>query len=60
MIGSYLFFNIFLLDNFFIYISSAIPFPSFFLENPLSPAPPPAPQPTHSHFLALAFPYTWA
>ena len=48
----------FLLDIFFIYISNVIPFSSFPSENPLSP--PPAPQPTHSHFRALAFPYTGA
>jgi hypothetical protein len=32
-------FLIFLLDIFFIYISNAIPFPSFPSENPLSPPP---------------------
>ena len=42
----------FLLDIFFIYISNAIPFPSFLFESPLYPPP------THSHFLALAFPCT--
>jgi hypothetical protein len=52
--------HLFLLDIFFIYISNAIPFPSFLSENPLYPPSPPAPQPTHSHFLALAFPYTGA
>jgi hypothetical protein len=49
----------FLLDIFFIYISNAIPFPSFPSKNLLSLFPP-APQPTHSHFLALAVPYTVA
>jgi hypothetical protein len=41
--------KIFFLDIFFIYISNAIPFPSFSSENPLSPPLPSAPQPTHSH-----------
>ena len=50
--------SFFLLDIFFIYISNIIPFSSFPSKNPLSS--PPAPQPTHSHFLALAFPYTGA
>jgi hypothetical protein len=45
----------FLLDIFFIYISSVIP-----CENPISHAPPSAYQPTHSHFPVLAFPYTEA
>jgi hypothetical protein len=50
----------FLLDTFFIYISNAIPFPSFPSENPLSPPPSPC-SPTHPlPFLVLAFPYTGA
>jgi hypothetical protein len=53
------FYLFYLLDIFFIYISNAIPFPSFLSENPLYP-PCPAPQPTHSCFLALAFTYTGA
>jgi hypothetical protein len=52
-------FNInFLLDIVFIYISNVIPFPGFPSENLISP--PCAHQPTHSHFLALAFPYSGA
>jgi hypothetical protein len=50
----------FLLDIFFIYISNAIPFPSFLSDNPLYLPPLPASPPTHSHFLALASPYTGA
>ena len=49
---------VFLLDILFIYISYAIPFPSFLSESSLYP--PPTPQPTHSLFLPLAFPYTGA
>jgi hypothetical protein len=48
------------LDVFFIYISNVIPFSNFLSENPLYPPLAPASQPTHSHFLALAFPYTGA
>ena len=44
---------LFLLDIFFIYISSAIPKVPYTL-------PLPAPLPTHSHFLTLAFPCTEA
>ena len=51
-----LFVCLFLLDIFFIYISNAIPFPSFLSENTLSPPPLPALQPTHSCFLALVSP----
>jgi hypothetical protein len=54
------YFNFFLLDIFFIYISNVIPFPGFPSDNLLSPPPPPAQQPTHSCFLALVFPYTGA
>jgi hypothetical protein len=52
--GVLFFFHIFffLLDIFFIYISTAIPKAPYTL--------PPVPQPTHSRFLALAFPYTGA
>jgi hypothetical protein len=46
--------------RYFLYISNVIPFPSFPSENPLSSPAPPAHQSTHSHFLALAFPYTGA
>jgi hypothetical protein len=38
--------KIFLLDIFFIYISNAIPFPSFLSKNPLYPFPFPC-SPTH-------------
>jgi hypothetical protein len=55
---SFLNFNIVLLDIFFIYISNVIPFPGLPSENPLLSPLPLAHQPTHSHFLALAFPYT--
>jgi hypothetical protein len=48
------------LDIFFIYISNAVPFPSFPSENPLSSPHAPAPQPTYSCFLALEFPYIGA
>jgi hypothetical protein len=63
LISTFLFLSFFLflkfwLDIFFIYISNVIPFPSFPSKNPVSS--PPAPQHTHSHFLALAFPYTGA
>jgi hypothetical protein len=44
-----LFFLFFLLEIFFIYISNAIPFPSFPSENPLFLPQPPTPQHTHSH-----------
>jgi hypothetical protein len=43
----------FLLDIFFIYISNFIPKVPYTF-------PRPAPLPTHSHFLALAFPWTGA
>jgi hypothetical protein len=66
--GALFFFSIFLNVNFlldiyiFIYISNAIPFPSFLSESPLylPPYSRLAPQPTHSHFLARAFPCTGA
>ena len=45
------------LDTLFIYISNAIPFPSFLSKSLLyPPSPHPAPQTTHSCFLALAWP----
>jgi hypothetical protein len=50
----------FLLDIFFIYISNAIPFPSFLFKSPLYASSRPSPQYTHSHFLAMAFPCTGA
>jgi hypothetical protein len=53
-------FPFFLLDIFFIYISNVFPIPGFPSENPLSILPPPAHKPTHSHFPALALPYTGA
>jgi hypothetical protein len=43
-----------------IYISNIIPFPGFPSESPHPLSPHPAHQSTHSHFLALAFPYTGA
>jgi hypothetical protein len=54
-----LFYFILLLDIFFIYISNVISFPGFPSKKTTYPLlPPPAHQPTHSHFPALAFPYT--
>ena len=41
-------FLFFLLDIFFIYISNALPFPSFLSKSPLYPPPNPAPQPTYA------------
>jgi hypothetical protein len=49
-----------LLDIFFVYISNAIPTPSFLSKNPLYLPPLSAPQLTHSLFLALAFPYSYS
>jgi hypothetical protein len=51
---------LFSLDIFFIYITNVIPFPGFPSKNPLSDPSPPDHQSTHSHFLALASPYTGA
>jgi hypothetical protein len=53
-----IFFEIFLLDIFFIYVSNVIPFPRFLSKKPTPLPPAPAHQPTHSQFLTLAFPYT--
>jgi hypothetical protein len=58
----YFYFFYFLLNIFFTSISNVIPFPGFPPKTPSSYVLPPsyAHQPTHSHFLALAFPYTGA
>jgi hypothetical protein len=49
-----------LLNIFFIYISNAIPFPSFLSKSPLVASPCHAPQSIHSNFLVKAFPCTGA
>ena len=50
----------FLLDIFFIYISNAIPFPSFLSKIPYTLSLPPAPQPTHSQLPGPGIPLTVA
>jgi hypothetical protein len=51
--------HLFLLDIFFIYISNAIPFPSFPSENPLYSPAPPAPQPMQSLLPGPGIPLYW-
>jgi hypothetical protein len=57
----YLFLKIYFLIRYFLFAFQMLsPFPVSSLKIAYLLSPTPAPQPTHSHFLAVAFPYTGA